>query len=218
MWGVWCTGVETKEECRKLPKKGGIEEGKKMRINTVTKRWHNFANSAQEDVTGSGAKMQSAAVLTHKLLGVWRVAVLHICRFRLQKPRGNASLRILLPRERWAVSPPRVWFFSSSQRGLELSRKSELIITPGAAFSEFGLGLKTVTTWAAHQSKWKSNCNPACQWKHHRNYTVFRISREHGGGLYGLFHPLRAYFTVMTVFQSIQHNLDFLPFRHQFWQ
>lgn len=32
-----CTEVETKEECRKLLKKGGKEQ-KKMRINTVTER------------------------------------------------------------------------------------------------------------------------------------------------------------------------------------
>lgn len=160
---------------QKIAWEGRYRGGKNIRVNTVTKRWHNFANSAQEDVTGSGARMQSAALLTHKLLGVGGMCGWCLCftsvASGLQKPWGNASLTILLPREILAVSPWRVWFFSSSQHGPELSRKTELIITLGVAFSEFRMGLKTITTWALHQSKWNSHKKAAATLHANENIT-----------------------------------------------
>lgn len=148
--------------------------------------------------------MWSAVVLTHKPLGGVDGGCASHLSFHATKPRGNPSLSIFLPRESWAVSPWRVWFFSSSQHGPELSQKSELIITSGVAFSGFRLGLKTSTTWALQQSNWNSNkkTHLLCLWLQScipmktsqcRNYTVFGISRERSEGLYILFQPLRGY-------------------------
>lgn len=116
-------GVDVRSAPRRGWDKGGMQKiskegrgGEKIRINTLTERWHNFASSAQEDVTGSGAGLWSAAVLTHKPLGdVGGGCASHLS-LQATKPGGNASLSIFLPRERWTVSTLRVWYFSSSQQ------------------------------------------------------------------------------------------------------
>lgn len=145
MWGVHWAEVETKEECEKKKKKNCLrKEGArgKMRINAVTERWHNFASSALEDVRSAGAQL----CWPTSCWAVWVAAALHLCRFRPEKPEDIQAYSKRVPAKGKMgchLSPKSLVLFQLPAR-LELSEKSELIVTLWVAFR---VGLKKMTTW-----------------------------------------------------------------------
>lgn len=89
--------------------------------------------------------MWSAAVLTHKPLGgVGGGCASHLSP-QATKPRGNASLSIFLAKGKMGCYPHKSLVLFQLPARLELSEKSELIVTLWVAFREFRLGLKTIT-------------------------------------------------------------------------
>lgn len=77
---------------------------------------------------------------------VWVAAVLHVCRFRPQKPEDIQAYGKCVPAKGKMgchLSPKSLVLFQLPAR-LELSEKSELIVTLWVAFR---VGLKKMTTW-----------------------------------------------------------------------
>lgn len=147
--GGWCEEcteqrLRRRRNAKKKKKNCLRKEGArgKMRINAVTERWHNFASSALEDVRSAGAQL----CWPTSCWAVWVAAALHLCRFRPEKPEDIQAYSKRVPAKGKMgchLSPKSLVLFQLPAR-LELSEKSELIVTLWVAFR---VGLKKMTTW-----------------------------------------------------------------------
>lgn len=165
--------------------------------------------------------MCRAAVLTQQPLGGVGGGCASSLSLQATKPRGNASLSIFLPRERWAAppQPPQSLVLFQLPAWPELSKESELIVTLWVAFREFRLGLKKTTTSALQQSNLKSDRKvdwfafaTAMKTSQSRNETVFGISREHIGGFVCLSLESIFYITFSEACHTLR--IPYLPDSH----
>lgn len=96
----------------------------------------------------SGFRMRCAAVLTNKLPDNVGGGCASSLSLQATKPRANASLSILLPRERGAApSLQRGWFSSSSQHGRRCQSNLSAVSPSGFAFRDFRVGHYNQTGW-----------------------------------------------------------------------
>lgn len=206
--GGWCEectaqGLRRRRNAENCLRKGGRQWKGGGGINTLTERWHNFARSAQEDVTDSGVRLRCHSCADPQAAGQcgWWLCLISVASGH--KSQRKCKPMYILARGKMGspnsppsplCTPPKRLVLFQLQARPELSEKSELIVILWVASKEFGLERKKITTQALQSDwKWDRNVHLMCfqqQRKHDSAEIKFGASERSTEVIfYVLFHP-----------------------------